>query len=130
MNGLQFFLEYWSKKIEEYFNLLKPDTINLSVKYTTQAVKNVMNRMVKHLNYTEQGMIVLQEKFIESDNVRVKQSIIIYQLIWEIIPTKKLHQLLYLINNVNARIKQSSETHTGFPWLLNSALQSMEEIPF
>ena len=32
-----------------------------------------MNTMVKHVKYTEEGMIVPQENFIESENERVKQ---------------------------------------------------------
>ena len=45
--------------------------------------------MVKHVNSMEQGMIGPQEKLIESENERVKQSICIYQLIRENILTKK-----------------------------------------
>ena len=82
-------LYYWSKNIEEYFHLHNPDNINLPEKYTTQDVKNVMNRMVKHVNSMEQVMIVIQENFIESDNERVKKSIRMDQLIRENISTKK-----------------------------------------
>ena len=57
----------------------------------------------------EQGTISIQEKFIELDNKRAKQSIRTYQLIQENISTQKsLHQLLYILNNVQARVKQSS----------------------
>ena len=48
-----------------------------------------MNNMLKYVNSMEQGMIGLKEKFIESDNERVKQLIHIYQLMWENISTKK-----------------------------------------
>ena len=83
-------LDYWSKNIEQYFHLRDPDNTNISEKYTTQYVKNVMNIMVNHVNSTEKGMIGLQEKFIESENERLKQSICIYQLIPENISTKNL----------------------------------------
>ena len=49
---------------------------------------NVMNSMVEHINSMKQVMIVIEENFIESDNVRVKQSIHIYQLMRENISTK------------------------------------------
>ena len=66
-----------------------------------------MNTMVKHVKYMEQGMIGLQEKFIESKNDRLKQSISIYQMILENISTKKtLRQLLYLINGLHERVKK------------------------
>ena len=61
-------LDYWSKKIKEYFHLRKPDNINLSDKYTTQDVTNVIKIVVNHVNSMEQGMIGLQENFIESEN--------------------------------------------------------------
>ena len=48
-----------------------------------------MNIMLNHINYTEQGMIRIQDNFIESDNYRVKQSIRIDKLIRENIKTKK-----------------------------------------
>ena len=54
-----------------------------------------MNTMVKYFNSMEKSMIALQEKFIEAENERVKQSIRIDQLIWENISTKKIfHKLL------------------------------------
>ena len=81
-------LGYWSKKIEEYFHLFKPDNIHLSDKSTAQDVTNIINSTVKHINYMEQDMIGLQEKFIESENERAKQSICIYHLIQENISTK------------------------------------------
>ena len=82
-------LDYWSKNIEEYFHLRNHTKINLSGKYTTQDMTNVMNSMVNHVNSTEQGMIVTQEKLIESYNERLKKSICIDQLIREIISTQK-----------------------------------------
>ena len=81
-------LEYCSKNIEEYFHLRNPDKINLSDESITQDVKTVMNIMVKHVNYMEQGMIGLQYKLIESDNERVNQQICIYQPIGEKNSTK------------------------------------------
>ena len=66
-------LVYWSKKIEEDFNLHNPDRINLSEKYKTHDVKILTNSMVKHVNSMEQGVIGLQGKFIESDNDRANQ---------------------------------------------------------
>ena len=53
-------LEYWSNNIEEYFQLRKPNNINLYDKSTAQDVTNAMNTMVKHANYMEQGIIGLQ----------------------------------------------------------------------
>ena len=82
---------------------------------------NVMNSMVKNVNSMEQGMIGLQDKFIESGNDRLKKSICIDQLIRENISTQKfLHQLLYILNNVHARVKKSSETPTRCTSILNS----------
>ena len=46
--------------------------------------------MVKNVNSMEQVIIGLQEKFIESENDRVKQLIGIDQLIWENISTKTI----------------------------------------
>ena len=66
-------LDYWWKNIEEYFRLFNPNNINLNEKSTTQDVTNAMNRKVKHVNSMEQSMLVIQEKFIEYDNDRVKQ---------------------------------------------------------
>ena len=66
-------LEYWSKKIEEYFHLSNPDNINLSEKPTAQDVTNIINTVVNYVNSMEQDMILIQYKFIESDNDRVKQ---------------------------------------------------------
>ena len=66
-------IDYGSKKVEEYFHLRNPDNINLFEKYTAQNVTNLMNTMVKHVNSMEQGMVGLQDKFIESKNQRVKQ---------------------------------------------------------
>ena len=98
-------LDHWSNKIEEYFHLVNPDNNNLSEKYTTQDVKNVISSMVNHVNSMEQGIIVLQDKFIESKNERLKQSVRIDQFIQENISTQKsLHQLLYVIKNVHARV--------------------------
>ena len=51
--------------------------------------------MVKHANYMEQGMIGFQEKFIELENYRVKQSICIDQLIRKNISTKKTSTNLF-----------------------------------
>ena len=100
-------LDCWSNKIEEYFHLSNPGKIILSDKFTRQDVINVMNTMVKHVKSMEQGMIGLQEKFIESKNDRLKQSISIYQMILENISTKKtLRQLLYLINGLHERVKK------------------------
>ena len=61
-------LDYWSNKTEEDFNLCNSENINISDKYTTQVVTNVMNSMVKHVKSMEQVMIGLQEKFIEPEN--------------------------------------------------------------
>ena len=52
-------------------------------------MKNAINTMVKHVKSMEQGMIGIQEKFIESENERVKQYISIDKLIWENISTKE-----------------------------------------
>ena len=41
-------LDCWSKNIEEYFHLRNTNNINISDKYTTQDVTNVMNTMVNH----------------------------------------------------------------------------------
>ena len=47
------------------------------------------------------------------------------------ISTKQtLHQLLYLLNYVHTRAKSPSENPPRCPILMNSAYQSMEEIPF
>ena len=87
--------------------------------------------MVKNFNNMEQGMVWLQEKLVELDNERMKQSISIDQLIWGNITTKQtLHRLPYLLNNVHAGVKQSSENSPKCPSLLNSASQSMEGIYF
>ena len=68
-----------------------------------------MNTMVKHFNSMEQGMLGLQEKFTESENERVEQSIFIDELITENISTKQtLRQLIYLVNDVHARVKKYS----------------------
>ena len=72
-NKLLIVLDYCSKNIEEYFHLRKPENIYLSEKYATKYVKNNMNTMVNHLNSMEQGMIGIQEKFIELENERLKQ---------------------------------------------------------
>ena len=107
MNKPLIVLYYWSKKIEEDFHLHKPDKINLSDKYTTHDVTNVMISMVNHVNYMEQGMIGIQEKSIALENERLKKSICIDQLIRENISTKKpLHQLLYILNYVHTRVKK------------------------
>ena len=58
-------LDYWPNKNEEYFHLRNSDRINLSKKSTTQYMKKPMDIMVKQVNSMEQGMIGLQEKFIE-----------------------------------------------------------------
>ena len=78
MNNPQIVLDHWSKKIEEYFHLRKPDNINLSNKYTTQDVKILIDVMVKHVNFMEQVIIGIQENIIESENESLKQSICIY----------------------------------------------------
>ena len=83
-------LDCWSKNIEEYFHLRNTDNINISDKYTTQDVTNVMNIILKHANSMKQGMIGLQGKFIESENERLKQSICIYQLTRENISAQNL----------------------------------------
>ena len=104
-NKSLFFIEYWSKNIEEDFHQHNPDHVNLSGKYTTQDVINVMNSMANHVNSTDQGMIQLQEKFSESENGRLKQSIGIDQLTGENISTQKsLQQLLYVLNDVHASL--------------------------
>ena len=65
-----------------------------------------MNSMVNNVSSMEQGMVGIQEKFIESDNDRVKQPNCIDQLIQENIPTKQtLQKILYLINDVHIRVK-------------------------
>ena len=46
-------LDYWSKKIEEYFHLCNPDNINISDKSTTQDATNIINSIVKHVNSME-----------------------------------------------------------------------------
>ena len=64
-----------------------------------------MDSIVEHVNYMEQGTIGIQEKFIESENERVNQSILINQLIRENISTKKtLHQIIYLLKDVHTRV--------------------------
>ena len=66
-----------------------------------------MNSMVSYVNYTKQGMIGLQDKFIESENERLKQSIFNISTDPRKISTKKsLHQLLYVLNDVNIIVKQ------------------------
>ena len=50
-------LDYWSKSIEEDFHICNPENINISDKYKSHDVTNVMNSMVKHANYMEQGKI-------------------------------------------------------------------------
>ena len=84
--------------------------------------------MVNHVNYMTQGMIVLQEKFIGSDNESLKQSICINQLIQENVSTKHLHLLLYLLKDVHAIVKQSPAIYSIYNSLLKSASQFMEEI--
>ena len=39
---------------------MQPWKINISEKYTTQDVKNVMDSIVEHVNYMEQGTIGIQ----------------------------------------------------------------------
>ena len=56
-----------------------------------------MNSMVKHVNSMKQGMIQLQDKFIESENERLKQPISIDQLVQEIISTRKTSTKLFTI---------------------------------
>ena len=80
---------YLPRNVEGYFHLPNPNKINLSETSTTQDATNVMKSMVNHVNSTEQGMIVTQEKLIESYNERLKKSICIDQLIREIISTQK-----------------------------------------
>ena len=82
-------LDYWPKNTEEYFNLHNTDKINLYEKYTTQDMTNLMKSMMNHSTSMEQGTISIQEKFIELDNKRAKQSIRTYQLIRGNISTKK-----------------------------------------
>ena len=68
-----------------------------------------MNSMVKHVKSMEHGVIGIQEKFIELENERLKQPIFTDQLIRENMSTQKyLHQLLYIQNNLHARVNQSS----------------------
>ena len=67
-------IDYWSKKIEEDFRICNPDNINISHKYTTQDVTNVMNIMLKHAKSMKQGMIGIQGKFIESENEKTINS--------------------------------------------------------
>ena len=67
-----------------------------------------MNSMVKHVNYTEQGMIVLQDKLIELDNKRAKQPICMYQNIWETISTKKTPQTSLPYKKCTRKSKQAS----------------------
>ena len=87
-------IDYWSKKVEGYFHLRNPDTFNISEKSTTHDVTNVMNTMVNHINSMEQGMIGIQDNFIELEKDMVKKSVSIDQLIRENIPTKQNpHQL-------------------------------------
>ena len=69
--------EYWLKNIEEYFHLHITDNTNLYEKLTTNNVTNSINTTVKHVKYTEQGTIEIQDKFTESYNDMVKKSIII-----------------------------------------------------
>ena len=56
-----------------------------------------MNIMVNTVKSTEQGIIVIQEKFIELENDRSKQYICIDQLIREIISTKKTSTNLFTL---------------------------------
>ena len=114
-------LKYWSNNIEETFRLRNPDNNNISNKSTTQDLTNVMNATVNHVNYMGKFMIVLQEKFIGSDNERLKKSICIYQLVQENISTKPLHLLLYLINDVHAILKQLPEPPSKCTSLMKSA---------
>ena len=44
-------LDYWPKKIEEYFHLRDPGNVNLSEKSTAQDVKILINIMLKHVNF-------------------------------------------------------------------------------
>ena len=77
------FLDCWSKNIEEDYNLRNPDNIDISEKSKTKDVTNVIHSMVRNFNSREQGTIGLQEKFIELENQRLKQSMCIDQLIQE-----------------------------------------------
>ena len=107
-------LDYCSKNIEEDFHLHSSENIYLSEKYAAKDLKNLMNTTVKHVNSMEQGMVGIQEKLIESDNERVKQSISIDKLIWENISTKQnLRQLLYLINDVHTKVKKYQKLLQG-----------------
>ena len=66
--------------------------------------------MVKKVNYTEKGMIRFQEKKIESENERVRQSICIDEMTWENISTKQIHyKSLFLIKDIHVILKQSLE---------------------
>ena len=70
-------LDYWLKKIEKDLHLGNPGNIKLSDRY-----ENVINAMVNHVNSMEQGMIVLQYKFIILNNKkRDKQYICIDELL-------------------------------------------------
>ena len=65
-------LDYWSNNIEEHFHLRYPDNIYIYEKSTTHDVPNIMNTMANHVHSMEQGIISLQDKFIELENNRVK----------------------------------------------------------
>ena len=122
---------YSSHKIEEYFHLRNPDNINISEKYTTWDIIFLINSMVELVKSIEQGMIAIQEKVIELYNEVLKQSICIYKLIREYISTQKsLHQLFFILNNIDAIVKQSSENPTRCPSVLISGSQYMEESSF
>ena len=57
-------IDYWSKNTEKYFHLRNPDTSHLAETSTTQDVTTLIITTVKHVNYMEQGMTGLQDKFI------------------------------------------------------------------
>ena len=57
----------------------------------------------------------------------LKKSICIGQLIQENVSTQKsLHKLIYVINKVHSRVKQSLETTTRCPIVLNIESQYIE----
>ena len=64
--------------------------------------------MVKHVKCMEQGMILLQEKCMESDTETVNKSICIDKPIIEKIPIKQIiHELPLHLNDVQEILKES-----------------------
>ena len=76
-------LGYWWNNIQEGFHLRNPANINPSDSYTAQDGTSFIFTMVKRVNYMEQVVIRRKEKFVYSENERVKESIRIDQLIQE-----------------------------------------------